>query len=191
MKLRGVQWPSSEQVSMDSINHQPFDKLLKKYVNKDGRVNYKAWHASTADRKVLTDYLAHLSQANENKPAQRNAKLAYWINAYNAVTIEGILRVYPTTSIRKHTSKLPGGYNIWKNLKLVVGDMKINLEDIENKRLRKMSEPRVHFAIVCASIGCPETNESGLYAQHTRTTASNQYKRFLFSQPKFAGRHQR
>ena len=150
----GQQWPANQQVSMDSIDHQVFDKLLKKYVNKDGRVNYQAWHASTVDRKMLTDYLASLSRASANTPAQRNAQLAYWINSYNAVTIEGIMRVYPTTSIRKHTSKI-GGYNIWKDLKLIVGDNKINLEDIENKILRKMNEPRIHFAIVCASIGCP------------------------------------
>ena len=150
----GQQWPANEQVSMDAIKHQAFDKLLKKYVNKDGRVNYRAWHENAADRQSLTNYLAQLSKANSNTPAQRNAKLAYWINAYNAVTIDGILRVYPTTSIRKHTSET-GGYNIWKDLKLIVGDAKINLEDIENKVLRKMNEPRIHFAIVCASIGCP------------------------------------
>ena len=153
-KVVGTQWPEAQQVSMDAIKHQPFDKLLKKYVNKDGRVNYKAWHASTADRQTLTNYIAHLSQANERIAAQKNAKLAFWINSYNAVTIEGILQVYPTTSIRKHTSET-GGYNIWKNLKLIVGDTKINLHDIENARLRKMGEPRIHFAIVCASIGCP------------------------------------
>ena len=150
----GVQWPTAQQVSMDAIKHQPFDKLLKKYVNKDGRVNYRVWHADATDRKALTDYIGHLSQANANTPAKRNAKLAYWINSYNAVTIEGIMRVYPTTSIRKHTSDT-GGYNLWKDLKLIVGDGKINLTDIENKVLRKMNEPRIHFAIVCASIGCP------------------------------------
>ena len=149
----GKQWPVAQQVSMDSINHQAFDKLLKKYVDKNGMVNYKAWHASTTDRSTLTTYLEHLGQASFNQPAQRNAQLAYWINAYNAVTIEGILRVYPTKSIRKHTK--PVGYNIWKNLKLHVADKKINLEDIEHKVLRKMNEPRIHFAIVCASIGCP------------------------------------
>lgn len=149
----GAQWPDSQQVSIDSVNHQVFDKLLKKYVNTDGQVNYKAWHATPSDRQALTDYLAHLSQASFSKPAQRNAQLAYWINAYNAVTIEGILRVYPTTSIRKHTKKV--GYNIWKDLKLIVGTNKLSLEDIEHKVLRKMNEPRIHFAIVCASVGCP------------------------------------
>ena len=149
----GKQWPVAQQVSMDSIKHESFNKLLKKYVDKNGMVNYKAWHASTTDRSTLTTYLEHLGQASFNQPAQRNAQLAYWINAYNAVTIEGILRVYPTKSIRKHTK--PVGYNIWKNLKLHVADKKINLEDIEHKVLRKMNEPRIHFAIVCASIGCP------------------------------------
>jgi len=80
--------------------------------------------------------------------------LAYWINAYNALTVEGILRVYPTTSIRNHTAKL-FGYNIWKKLYLYSGGGKINLDSIEHKVLRKMDEPRIHFAIVCASIGCP------------------------------------
>ena len=150
----GKQWPASQQVSMDVINHQSFDQLLKKHVDKNGMVNYKAWHANPTDRQTLTAYLNHLSQANLNTPAQRNAQLAYWINAYNAVTIEGILRVYPTTSIRNHTAKI-AGYNIWKDLKLHVGDSKAGLEEIEHKVLRKMNEPRIHFAIVCASIGCP------------------------------------
>ena len=70
------------------------------------------------------------------------------------MTVEGILRVYPTTSIRKHTAKL-FGYNIWKKLHLYTGSTKINLDSIEHKVLRQMNEPRIHFAIVCASISCP------------------------------------
>lgn len=150
----GKKWPKAQQISIDEVDHQAFDELLQKYVDEDGMVNYKAWHKSTTDRNTLNDYLAHLSQADSKKPAERDAQLAYWINAYNAVTIEGILRVYPTSSIRNHTAKLIG-YNIWKNLMLHVGDEKINLNDIEHKVLRPMDEPRIHFAIVCASIGCP------------------------------------
>ena len=150
----GKAWPDSQQVSMDQIDHAPFDQLLQKYVNEDGMVAYKSWHANAADRQQLKDYLASLGRGSTTKPASANAQLAFWINAYNATTIEGIMRVYPTTSIRKHTSKLLG-YNIWRDLLLHVGDRQIALEDIENKVLRKMNEPRIHFAIVCASIGCP------------------------------------
>lgn len=150
----GRQWPASQQVSIDQINHDGFDQLLKKYVDVNGRVNYRAWHQSRADREALKSYLESLSRANPDQSATREARLAYWINAYNAVTIEGILRVYPTTSIRNHTAKL-FGYNIWKNLIFTAGDKRVSLEDIEHKILRKMGEPRIHFAIVCASIGCP------------------------------------
>ena len=153
-EFAGKQWPAAQQVSIDEVKHDCWDTLLQKYVNADGMVNYKAWHKNQTDRAALTSYLEELSKANPNVQAQRNAKLAYWINAYNALTVEGILRVYPTSSIRNHTPKLIG-YNIWKKLHLYTGSSKINLDSIEHKVLRKMNEPRIHFAIVCASIGCP------------------------------------
>lgn len=150
----GRTWKNQDQISIENINHDDYDALLKKYVNQEGRVNYQAWKASRKDRQQLLNYLAHLSQANPTLRASKEARLAYWINAYNAVTIEGIMQVYPTTSIRNHTAKI-FGYNIWKDLYLVVGKDRYSLEQIEHEVLRKMNEPRIHFAIVCASIGCP------------------------------------
>ena len=153
LKTVGKRWPADKLESADALNHEPFNKLLQKYVNTDGEVNYGAWKQSAEDRASLQSYLANLSCVNTRAPAAREANLAFWINAYNAVTIEGILAVYPTSSIRNHTKKI--GYSIWTDLNLLVGDTQINLEDIEHKVLRKMNEPRIHFAIVCASIGCP------------------------------------
>lgn len=153
LKSVGQRWPADQLVSTSSVNHAPFNQLLQKYVNTEGEVNYGAWKQSAQDRAALQKYLVSLSQVNPRASAAREANLAYWINAYNAVTLEGILEVYPTTSIQNHTKKI--GYNLWKDLKLIVGDTQINLEDIEHKVLRKMNEPRIHFAIVCASIGCP------------------------------------
>jgi len=150
----GRSWPAGQQISMDEIDHAGFDSLLKKHVDKDGFVNYPAWHKSKEDRQALSKYLVHLSQASPTSKASREGQLAFWINAYNAVTLEGILQVYPTDSIRKHTAKL-GGYNIWQQLPLLVDGKPYSLEDIEHKVLRKMGEPRIHFAIVCASVGCP------------------------------------
>ncbi len=150
----GKQWPAANLVSIDQISHDSFDRLLKTYVDANGMVDYRAWHASAGDRQTLRNYLDSLGQADASLPATREAQLAYWINAYNALTLEGILRVYPTTSIRNHTAKLIG-YNIWKKLHLYVGRQQVTLDHIEHKILRPMGEPRVHFAIVCASIGCP------------------------------------
>lgn len=141
------------QTALQLIDHSDWDRLLQKYVDRNGQVNYTAWRRSGADRARLDQYLNRLSLG---KPAgsSRAGQLAFWINAYNAVTVRGILDVYPTTSIKNHTPKLIG-FNIWKNLYLFVDGRQHSLEGIEHQILRKMNEPRIHFAIVCASIGCP------------------------------------
>ena len=124
---------------MDQIDHRPYDALLHKYVDGDGYVNYRAWHASSEDRAALRQYLIQLSRASASLPASRESQFAFWINAYNAVTLEGILQEYPTDSIRNHTSKL-GGYNIWKDLPLLVGGKAYALETMEHQVLRKMGD---------------------------------------------------
>lgn len=160
----GKNWPAAQRVSMESIRHAALDKLLDKYVDDDGYVDYKAWQASRADRQALQNYLVALGRASREIGASKAARLAFWINAYNAVTIEGILQVYPTESIRNHTAKL-FGYNIWKNLPLWVGGRQYSLNAIEHEILRKMNEPRIHFAIVCASVGCPTLRDEAYTAE--------------------------
>lgn len=151
--LVGTVVPAPQRLALAQIDHSTWDQLLQKYVDSQGRVNYRDWLATAEDVQVLDDYLSHLSRANEQGTTEQ--KLAYWINAYNAVTIRGILREYPTSSIRNHTARFIG-YNIWKNLKLQVNDRQVSLDQMEHEILRKMHEPRIHFAIVCASIGCPK-----------------------------------
>ena len=141
--------------SMDAIDHASYDALLQKYVDDSGNVNYAGWKASAADVRTLDAYLARLSTVDTSARSSRVAQLAYWINAYNAVTIKGILREYPTDSIRNHTAKLYG-YNIWHDLLLYSGGNAYSLDTIEHKILRPAKEPRIHFAIVCASKSCPK-----------------------------------
>lgn len=145
---------SAGRTSMDHVEHSLLDTLLKKYVNRDGLVNYRAIKRSPADMKALDDYLTLLSSADPKLPAKRESQLAFWINAYNAVTLHGMLREYPTPSIKKHVA-LAFGYNIWKDLQLYVGGAPVALETMEHEILRPMNDPRIHFAIVCASKGCP------------------------------------
>lgn len=150
----GRQWPAAQQESIDQVEFSQWNRLLQKYVDDDGYVNYSAWHRSRQDRQALQHVLAEFSRADPRREASTDAKLAYWINAYNAVTIAGILQEYPTSSIRNHTAKV-FGYNIWKDLPLRVGNSQFTLDQMEHEVLRKMGEPRIHFAIVCASISCP------------------------------------
>lgn len=178
----GRSWPTSQRVSMDAIDHRPFDALLRKYVDDDGYVNYAAWKNSAADLKALQDYLAQLSRASTEPSASREARLAFWINAYNALTLEGILDVYPTSSIRNHTAKLVG-YNIWKELPLQVGGAAYSLDAMEHEILRKMGEPRIHFAIVCASVGCPRLRNEAYTADKIEQQLADNAADF-FSRPK-------
>ena len=141
-------------ISIAKMDHSQWNMILQKYVDADGGVNYSGLKANRVDMASLENYLAKLSAVNPRLPTSRNAKLAFWINAYNAVTLYGILREYPTSSIRNHTAKV-FGYNIWHDLQLYVGTTPFSLDSIEHKILRKLGEPRIHFAIVCASVGCP------------------------------------
>lgn len=144
----------SGQISMDRVDHGAWHALLQKYVDSNGNVDYTGWQRSASDMRALDEYLNMLSYAGPKIRATRAAQLAFWFNAYNAVTVKGILREYPTTSIRNHTAKVLG-YNIWHDLLLTVGGQPYSLDQIEHKVLRPMGDPRVHFAIVCASHSCP------------------------------------
>ncbi|OON70898.1 DUF547 domain-containing protein [Hymenobacter sp. CRA2] len=137
------------------VDHSAYERLLKKYVNDKGLVNYKAWKN---DQKELNQYLEQLSK---NPPAASWSKaeqMAYWINAYNAYTIRLILDHYPVGSIKDIGSKIqiPLVTTPWAAEFFSIGGQKMSLDDIEHNRLRKQyDDPRVHFALVCASISCP------------------------------------
>ncbi len=180
----GHNWPAGQRVSMDQIDHTAWDALLRKYVDGQGFVNYPAWHKSREDQATLDQYLQHLSQADLRKPASREAQFAFWINAYNAVTMKGILREYPTSSIRNHTAKV-FGYNIWDDLLLMVSDRTFSLNQMEHEVLRKMKEPRVHFAIVCASIGCPPLLNEAYVANKLDSQLTVNTRRFFADPQKF------
>ncbi len=181
----GANVPAAQQVSIDRINHAGWDTLLRKYCDPRGFVNYQAWHRSPADLQQLDQYLAHLSQANLAQPASPASKFAFWINAYNAVTMKGILREYPTSSIKDHQS-IAFGYKIWDDLLLTVGGQNYSLNDMEHKVLRKMGDPRIHFAIVCASIGCPPLLNQAYTAENLDAQLTHNAKRFFADPSKFA-----
>ena len=174
----GADVPADQRISINDIDHSAWDRLLRKYVDDRGGVNYQNWQASAADVQLLDGYLAHLSAASLNVPSARGAQLAYWINAYNAVTVKGILDEYPTSSIRNHTAKFVG-YNIWHDLLLKVDGRELSLDTIEHKLLRKMNEPRIHFAIVCASISCPRLRNEAYTFDHLEQQLADNARHFF------------
>jgi hypothetical protein len=128
-----------------TLDHKLWNQLLQKHVDNKGNVDYKGF---LKDRKQLKKYLDHLSQNPPKKSWSKNEKLAYYINAYNAFTVELILERYPVKSIKD--IRRP-----WKIKFIQIGDQTLSLDDIEHNILRNMNEPRIHFAINCASVSCP------------------------------------
>lgn len=180
----GADVPTARRVALDQIDHSAWDALLRRHVNDAGQVDYRGWKASVESSQRLDQYLATLSTGDLAAAAPDEARLAFWINAYNAVTVKGILREFPTTSIKNHTAKL-WGYNIWKNLKLRVGGQTPSLEDIEHKTLRPMGEPRVHFSIVCASIGCPRLLNEAYVAERLDKQLDTNARHFFAQRQNF------
>lgn len=131
---------------ISGIDHSKWDKLLKKHVDEHGMVDYKGF---LDDRSVLEEYLDHLSQNPPDDTWSHSKLLAFYINLYNAHTIHLILRNYPVQSIKDLSEP-------WSKSFILLGDEKMSLGEIENGILRKMNEPRIHFAINCASISCPD-----------------------------------
>ena len=122
--------------------HKPFDTILRENVF-DGEVNYKGINEDAN----FAQYIKSL----EAKPnfSNKNEELTYWINAYNALAIKGILD-------GRSPSTLFGKIGYFKNAKYKVGGKKINLYDLEHKVIIPLGEPRIHFAINCASESCPK-----------------------------------
>lgn len=173
-----------ERLSLAEVDHTPFDTLLQKYVDERGLVAYARWKDDAADGKALDDYLTRLGAVDLRAEASPSVRLAHWINAYNALTIKGILREYPTSSIRKHTP-LVGGYNIWRDLLLNIGGDSYSLDDIEHKILRKLNEPRIHFAVVCAAKGCPPLRNRAYTGNDLEEQLAANARRFFSSADNF------
>ncbi|XDD44427.1 DUF547 domain-containing protein [Leptospira sp. WS60.C2] len=138
--------------------HSVWDLLLKKHV-KNGLVSYKGF---VSDVSILNGYLDSLTKVTDvqYQSFSEKEKISFLINAYNAFTIKLIVDHYPVdsiTDIGSPISKINLARGIpWKKEFFQLLGKSRHLDWIEHEKLRKdFAEPRIHFAIVCASIGCP------------------------------------
>ncbi|MCG9792246.1 DUF547 domain-containing protein [Flavobacterium algicola] len=141
-----VKQESSSAAVANNVDHSKWDALLKKNVSSTGKVNYKGF---VKDKAALESYLKTLDAGVPASAWSRNATLSYWINAYNAYTVKLIVDNYPVKSIKEISDP-------WGKKFFTLGGKKYSLEQIEHQILRKMGEPRIHFAINCASYSCPD-----------------------------------
>jgi len=135
------------------IDHKLFDEVLAKFVDTLGRVDYAGLKKNPSN---LNRYLELLSA---NPPASnwpREDQLAYWINVYNAFTLSLVVKHYPVESIKNIRPGIPFINSVWDIRFIKIGNETFDLNNIEHRILRKQfEEPRIHFAINCASFSCP------------------------------------
>ena len=155
--------------TVQTFDHGKWDALLKKHVTPDGGVDYMGF---TQDKSRLRSYIAALGASRPDENWTKDDKLAYWINAYNALTVDLIIRNLPLESIKDIND--PWKQRLWK-----FGDKWINLDEIEHQILRKMGEPRIHFGIVCASYSCPKLLNEAFTAAEIDSQLTRATREFL------------
>ncbi|TFV92371.1 DUF547 domain-containing protein [Algoriphagus kandeliae] len=137
-------------------DHTVWDELVMAHVKPNGMVNYRGF---IQEKDKLEAYLDQLSTNSPDRNSWTEAEqLAYWINAYNAFTVKLIVDNYPVKSIRDLGPKLkiPLVNDVWHYEFFEISGEKASLDEIEHGILRKeFEEPRIHFAINCASVSCP------------------------------------
>lgn len=133
-------------ISFIKIDHSKWHSLLNKYVDEDGKVDYDGF---INEKDELNNYLEYLSKQLPNNEWSVQEQLAYYINLYNAHTVNLIIQNYPVKSIKE----IDGA---WTTEFIKIGNKELSLGALEHSILRKMNEPRIHFAINCASGSCPK-----------------------------------
>jgi hypothetical protein len=134
-------YPVEAALPVERLDYSAWDALLRAHVS-DGWVDYPAFAPG------MGPFLAQVRRARLGPETTDEARLAFWINAYNALAIAGILEGgSPAT--------LLGRYRFFLRTRWPVAGEEITLWDLEQERVRPLGEPRIHFALVCASASCP------------------------------------
>ncbi|WP_462253247.1 DUF547 domain-containing protein [Ekhidna sp.] len=170
---------SISSFGQSGVSHNSFDQLLQKYVDDQGIVNYKGLKQ---DRAKLKSYLAILENNAPQKSWTRDQKLTYWINAYNAYTLDLILEHYPVKSIKEigSTIKIPFVSTAWDVKFINIGGKEYDLNNIEHGIIRKeFNEPRIHFALVCAAVSCPKLQNRAYTPEKLEEQLTQAAKQFL------------
>jgi len=136
-----------------SLDTGAWERVLKANVSEDGLVNYEALKKNRADLDAFVTSLAtHGPSSQPDQYRTLNDKIAYWSNAYNALVMQGVTDKYPIKSVKD----IKIFYGFFKRMDFRADNRTLVLEDIESGLLRPLGEPRIHFAINCASRSCPK-----------------------------------
>ena len=163
----------------EPIKHDAWTKLVKAHVNNEGLVDYKGF---IKDKAELQIYLDNLTANPPGSNWSREDKIAYWLNAYNAFTIKLIVDHYPLKSIKDLGPKKQIIFinTPWDKKFFKIGNKTMTLNRIEHRILRKIyKEPRIHFALNCASLSCPKLRREAYEGSRLDAQLTDQAKDFM------------
>ncbi len=162
------------------FDYSPWDRVLKKYVTEMGRVDYAALEADSGDLdRYVTTIAARSPVSHPQVFPTRESQLAYWINAYNALVMKAVVANWPTKSVRS-LGKL---YSFFWARKFVAGGKEYTLNNIEDILRKNLVDPRIHFAIVCASNSCPRLQREAYTPENTERLLE-EAARFYINEPR-------
>lgn len=151
--------------------------LLQRYVDERGLVDYRAWKEK--DEPALREVVRRLSALDISGLAESPRELqAFWINVYNAVTLQAMLEFFPLRSIRDKAVE-GDAWNVWNDYAFENGGRKYSLNQIEHELLRPMGDPRIHAALNCASLGCPPLRREAFVAARLDEQLADQTRVWL------------
>jgi hypothetical protein len=155
---RWPRWEAQDSASTARIDHGAWDGLLARHLveGADGINRFRYGRVAGADKAALDGYVAMLAAQGVTKLARAEQR-ALWTNLYNALTVKVVVEAYPVASIRDIRIS-PGLFasGPWGKKLVRVEDEMLSLDDIEHRILRPIwNDPRTHYAVNCASIGCP------------------------------------
>lgn len=153
-----------------AVEHASWDALLKKYVDDQGRVAYRDLQAQ--DRATLGHYLSTLAAARIEEMTESEEK-AFWINAYNAVIVYGVLNGLTAEGVLARQ-------RFFRWYRVRIAGQERSPDDIEHGVLRtKFRDPRIHFAIVCASTSCPKLRREAYVAERLEQQLDEATREFV------------
>ena len=163
-------WLAHDPQSTGTVDHKPWDRFLKANIvrGSDGVTRLPYATISAADRMALDGYLARLAKVPVSKLKQTEQR-AFWINLYNALTVSVILDHYPVKSIWDIDIS-PGFFSVgpWGKKLISIEGVKVSLDEIEHRILRPIwKDPRIHYAVNCAAIGCPNLQTQAFTSENT------------------------
>lgn len=174
-------WEDNNPANTQPIDHSAWDGLLKKYIKQDetGLNRFAYGKVSAKDNQALNAYIKTMSEieiSDRAKPVQ----FAYWVNMYNAITIKVILDNYPVKSIRDIDTSGIFANGPWGSELVTIEEETLTLDDIEHAILRPIwKDPRIHYAVNCASIGCPNLSKDAFTAANTEKLLEEGAKAYI------------